>query len=87
MFKRGLRDISMCYQWPNDDTDLPTGLIVIRFGIEKTGHAVAGEIKSSSLGNKTIETCALSAFLKQDFPNYEFSERMEIAIEFKLVDK
>ena len=68
VIKRHMNQIRYCYQ--RELTKKPDlgGKVTVKFVISATGGVSKASIKSSSLGDKTVESCVTSRFMRFTFP-------------------
>ncbi len=68
VIKRHMNQIRYCYQRELTKTPSLGGKIVIKFTIAKDGSVSAASTKSSTMGNKSVESCVVGRFLRMQFP-------------------
>ena len=66
--KQHLAQMRYCYQKELNKDPTLAGKVVIKFTIESDGTVSVAEVKSSTLGNETVENCLCQRFLRLQFP-------------------
>ena len=68
VIKRNMNQIRYCYQRELTKNPSLGGKIVVKFTIAKDGSVSKTSIKSSSMGNKKVESCIAGRFMQFKFP-------------------
>jgi len=68
VIKRKMNQIRYCYQRELTKNPSLGGKITVKFVIAKDGSVSKASIKSSTMGNKSVEGCISSRFMKFQFP-------------------
>jgi hypothetical protein len=68
VIKRNMNQIRYCYQRELTKNPSLGGKIVVKFTIAKDGSVSKASIKTSSMGNKTVENCISGRFMQFKFP-------------------
>ena len=68
VIKRKMNQIRYCYQRELTKNPSLGGKITVKFVIAKDGSVSKASIKSSTMGNKSVEGCIASRFMKFQFP-------------------
>ncbi|MGC6510029.1 MAG: AgmX/PglI C-terminal domain-containing protein [Myxococcota bacterium] len=68
VIKRNMNQIRYCYQRELTKNPSLGGKIVVKFTIAKDGSVSKANIKSSSMGNKKVESCIAGRFMQFKFP-------------------
>ena len=66
--KQNMNQVRYCYQRELAKQPSLAGDITVKFVISGTGSVSKAEIKSSTMGNPTVESCITSRFLHWQFP-------------------
>ena len=68
VIKRHMNQIRYCYQRELTKNPNLGGKITVKFVINKSGAVSKASIKSSSMGNKSVESCITGRFMRFQFP-------------------
>ena len=68
IIRRNINKIKYCYQKELDANKDLNGRVVVQFTISPTGAVVVSKVQSSTLGNRSVETCIAAAVRRFLFP-------------------